>query len=605
MVVDCAQSAFPLGGRGERPLSIDLGLQVRASQVAKLIPGAIARKGRLYFAWDALQSAVSSTGLPLSVQPSVSGVTLPGLEAYKQHFGPKLRGYQKVMAEFLALRAFAINADPMRSGKTPTTLAAALAVGAKKVLITCPSIAKLVWATELTKWQKSSSLLLYGRACEEARSFCTTCNGTGTSHDSAPRRCPDCKGKNGQSYGVRIHREPQDVERALHEHRYIICNYDILIPQAQRSAAGLRSEREDLPGWGKLLQRVGLDLIIADEAHILRGRSKVDRVGTSRRDRLLQLSKGVARFWALSGTPIYGRVADLWALLDVLTDGLFGRPFFDFDVRYAGGHKGEYGWSNDGMTNPEELKARLDTFMLKRSRAEILPELPPKTRQVIRIDSAKLDFKAPKGKGAGGLHGALRVTAALKRDVVVEAVGNECAEGAKVVVYCYHREGAEEMAKAIAASVEKDPRLKLRNMRVWCVTGDTPTEARFKQAQTYREWTGSAVFVATIDSVPVAISLKGAQSVHFADLTFDPASLLQAEDRPYEVGTSGLTIIYYVVDKTIDEHVVQLVLPKMEQMETITKEQAANDFRAAFGAIPDLDALAEDIWKRMEAAAAV
>lgn len=953
MVVDCAQSAFPLGGRGERPLSIDLGLQVRASQVAKLIPGAIARKGRLYFAWDALQSAVSSTGLPLSVQPSVSGVTLPGLEAYKQHFGPKLRGYQKVMAEFLALRAFAINADPMRAGKSAATLAAALAVDAKKVLITCPSIAKLVWATELTKWQKSSSLLLYGRACEEARSFCITCNGTGTSHDSAPRRCPDCKGKNGQSYGVRIHREPQDVERALHEHRYIICNYDILIPQAQRSAAGLRSEREDLPGWGKLLQRVGLDLIIADEAHILRGRSKVDRVGTSRRDRLLQLSKGVARFWALSGTPIYGRVADLWALLDVLTDGLFGRPFFDFDVRYClpagaqvwtgdlshrpietlqvgdevwgwtqtghgvhrklvkaqvldtfvreaevieaklasgrvvrstrdhlwaspvsktvpyrtlslgaarvrkgrehaqprastlgyvldptlpvgetsshdylkgyahgladgdgtvgmrwhlrpkrngtcaelvrrvqvrldkansealdrfevalrhhhvratrtdhvkfpsitavgsqaldffyqprvggddywrgwlagmydaegwgctfaqhikvnpethanlrdalhrfgfktahddetvrivgvgrsdkgartrefirfwllvqpaiqrksvpmlkasmywahdkvvsikslgvqkvydiktttenfivdgygshncGGHKGEYGWSNDGMTNPEELKARLDTFMLKRSRAEILPELPPKTRQVIRIDSAKLDFKAPKGKGAGGLHGALRVTAALKRDVVVEAVGNECAEGAKVVVYCYHREGAEEMAKAIAASVEKDPRLKLRNMRVWCVTGDTPTEARFKQAQTYREWTGSAVFVATIDSVPVAISLKGAQSVHFADLTFDPASLLQAEDRPYEVGTSGLTIIYYVVDKTIDEHVVQLVLPKMEQMETITKEQAANDFRAAFGAIPDLDALAEDIWKRMEAAAAV
>lgn len=486
------------------------------------------------------------------------------------------------------------------SGKTPTTLAAASLIGSKKTLIVCPSIAKLVWATEIAKWMQLPSTILYGRGGDEARTFCVACNGTGRiSHDY----CPSCKGKNGQSYGAVIHRPPA-VADALGAARFIICNYDLLIPQAEKDAAGRRTERGDLPGWSLLLAQQGIDLVIADEAHILRGRSKRDRAGESRRDKLLEVSKGVPRFWALSGTPVYGRVADLWALLDIVSDGLYGRPFFRFDVRYANGHKGEYGWENDGATNVEELKARLDVFMLKRDRKEILPHLPPKTRQVVRIDGGKAEFKKPKGKrGAGGLHGALRVTAKVKEPTVTEVVMTECGEGAKVVVFSYLRESAESLAKAIAAASDKDPRLKLRNFRVWCVSGDTPVEARFKQAQAYREWPGAACFVATIDSVPVAISLKGAQSVHFADLTFDPASLLQAEDRPYEVGTSGLTIVYYVVEKTVDEHVVELVIPKMQTLENVVKESAAGDFREAFHGVSDPDAMAEEIWKRMEAAA--
>jgi hypothetical protein len=486
------------------------------------------------------------------------------------------------------------------SGKTPTTLAAAALVGSKKTLIVCPSIAKLVWATEIAKWMHLPSTLLYGRGGDEARTFCVPCNGTGR---IGGEHCPDCKAGNGQSYGAIISRD-SDVAAAVAGARFTICNYDLLIPQVEKDAAGVRSERGDLPGWTDLLLRQEFDLIIADEAHILRGRSKRDRAGESRRDKLIQVSKGVPRFWALSGTPIYGRVADLWALLDVVTDGLYGRPFFRFDVRYANGQKGQYGWENDGSTNVEELKSRLDTFMLKRDRKEILPHLPPKVRQVVRVDAGKAEFKKPRGKkGAGGLHGALRVTAKLKEPKVTEAVLDECAEGAKVVVFAYLRENAENLAKAIAKGCEDDVRVRARNPRVWCVSGDTPVDARFKQAQTFREWTGCGIFVATIDSVPVAISLKGAQSVHFADLTFDPASLLQAEDRPYEVGTSGLTVVYYVVEKTIDEHVVGLVLPKMETLETVVKESAAGDFRTAFNGKQDPEAMAEEIWKRMEAAA--
>lgn len=486
------------------------------------------------------------------------------------------------------------------SGKTPTTLAAATLVGAEKVLVVCPSIAKLVWATEIVKWLGASSLLLYGRAGDAAREFCATCAGSGVKDGL---RCPDCRARNGQSLGSRLI-GADGVEEALKRHRFIIANYDILIPQSIRSAAGVKSEREDLPGWSAALCVTKPSLVIADEAHLLRGRGARDRRGQSRRERLALVAQDVPRFWALTGTPIYGRVADLWALLDLITQGLFGNQW-QFDAHFCEGHRGEYGWENSGSSNVEELKSRLDCFMLKRNRAQILPHLPPKTRQVIRIDPEKASFARVKGKhGTGGIHAALRITAKVKEPFVAEAAVEECAEGAKVVVYSYLRQSCEALAAAIVKLAESDVRLRVRNFRLWCVSGDTPVEARFKQAQAFREWEGAGVFVATIDSVPVAISLKGAQSVHFADVTFDPASLLQAEDRPYEVGTNGLAIVYYVVERSIDEHVTGLVVEKMRALEDVARESAAGDFRGAFNSKKALseEEMADEIWSRMEAA---
>jgi SWI/SNF-related matrix-associated actin-dependent regulator 1 of chromatin subfamily A len=392
----------------------------------------------------------------------------------------------------------------------------------------------------------------------------------------------------------------------MREHRFVIANYDILTQQVKKDAAGKREQVAELPGWAEALARAEFDLCIADEAHLLRGRSTLERRGETRRDRLVRAMSNVERFWALTGTPIYGRVSDLWAMLDVVTDGLYGRPFFSFDVRYAGGGRGTYGWVADGCTNETELQARLATFMLKRDRRDIMSHLPPKTRQVVKVESGKASFAKPKGsRTSGGLHAALRATAAIKEARVVESVTQELAEGGKVVVFTYLRENADSMAKALADECQKGtlaPALRARNTRVWSVSGDTSVEARFKQAEAFRNWSGAGVFVATIGSVPVAISLKGAQSVHFADLDFSPAAVLQAEDRPYEVGTNGLAIVYWVVEQSIDEHVVEMVLSKMRTLETVVSEQAAGSFREAFGG-QTADELAEEVWKRMEAAA--
>lgn len=595
---------FPLGRRGLRPFHLPMsgGMERR---LAPVIPGSIARGGALYFAADALP-VVRNYALTDGMQgPHFDGMTPDdaAVDEYERCFKSVLRGYQKEMVQYLVPRSYAINGDPMRSGKTITTLAAATLAGCRSILVMAPAIAKLVWATEIAKWTGEAALMIAGRGADEAYGYCIQCKGSGRIADE---KCQHCKARNGQSYGYRIFRSAEEVREAIPTYRYIIGNYDILTAQNKHDASGKREQVADLPGWTDTLREYPFDLAILDEAHLLRGRSSVERRGETRRDRLVKALAGVPRVWGLTGTPIYGRVADLWAMLDVITDGLFGRPFFDFDVRYAGGMKGEYGWVADGCTNEEELKSRLDTFMLKRDRAQIMSDLPAKVRQVVKIESGKASFSKPKeSRTAGGLHGALRATAAIKEPRVVESVVQEVAEGAKVVVFAYLRESCLSLGKAIEEACQSGvmaPALRARNVRIWTVSGDTPVDARFKMAEAFRNWSGSGVFVATIGSVPVAISLKGAQSVHFADLDFSPAAVLQAEDRPYEVGTNGLTIVYYVVENSVDEHVVEMLMGKMHTLENVVNEQTAGNFRAAFGG-QSPEELAEEVWQRMVGAA--
>jgi len=63
-----------------------------------------------------------------------------------------LRPYQETGRDFLASRSVALLADEMRVGKTPPAILAADAIGAKRVLVVCPAIARQQWVREWARW---------------------------------------------------------------------------------------------------------------------------------------------------------------------------------------------------------------------------------------------------------------------------------------------------------------------------------------------------------------------------------------------------------------------------------------------------------------------
>jgi hypothetical protein len=402
-------------------------------------------------------------------------------------------------------------------GKTPQAIIAAearLSFGVVPtpttplVLVLCPALAKRHWEREIKRW---------------------------TGHDATVLQ------------GLRA--------GALPETRYIICNYDIIHGARRRDAAGVMHAHSELPGWGEAL--AGRFLVaICDESHMLRGKS------SQRLKAVAKLCKNIPVVWMLSGTPMPNYVRDLWPQIDLMSGGLAG-PYWPWIKRYGDAHQAKYGWVDTGSSDLEELGARLAFFMLGRSTAAAALELPEKRRELFKVD---VEMTAPTVREAhealsrgNAVARALRATAKAKRPMVVAQAVEALQAKQKVVVFTYHREQADAVAKAIKAQVE---------CTLLCVHGDLSPDGRDAQATVFRDAASPACFVATIDSVGMAISLVGADLVLFGDLLYEPWKLLQAEKRCHRHGSTCRVLVRYLVAiGTIDEALAETVIAKLANIE--------------------------------------
>ena len=516
------------------------------------------------------------------------------------------------------------------SGKSRVSIAATVLTASLPALILCPSIAKWVWADEIAKWTGEAALLLEGRNATEARIFCVACRGSAIAPGGRP--CLACRSLNGQALGYRLAEGTESVQIALRSAKWIVANYDVMVAQGVRDGGGIEKTRADLPGWAPTLAQIQLRCLHLDEAHLLRGRSTSLRAqsGQSRQDRITALAEPIERVYAITGTPIYGRVAHLYPILHCISGGLFTYPggaFHSFDVRYTGAHKGEYGWVNSGRTAyaDTELKERLGLLMLKRPHAEIFKDMPPVQRQVIRIEvnEAKVRARARElgseepEDGSDKLKADItrRLAAAFeaKLPTILEHVIAELMESPnvadideqnpprKLFLVARLRRNAKALTEALVAALEKRDtvtRTREINLQTWSVHRDVDQQGRFNMAAAFRAHRGAGLFIATMDSVPGAISLMGAQTVGFTELHYSPAAMLQVEKRPQEEGTKGLTVLYFVAKGTADDQVEAAVLPKMETLDKMMNEAAAVEIQGSFSAGLVKESC-DEIWDRL------
>jgi SNF2 family DNA or RNA helicase len=153
----------------------------------------------------------------------------------------------------------------------------------------------------------------------------------------------------------------------LCEREIVIINYDRL---------------HSIAGW---LTDTVFDLAVLDECHLCKNPS-------SRRSKIAT-SIIAARRLALSGTPLQNRPVELRPILSWLSPAAWAKKeWHAFGQRYCGAFWDGFAWNENGATNLTELSQRLRaTVMLRRLKANVLEELPPKTRQIIELSvSAQL-----------------------------------------------------------------------------------------------------------------------------------------------------------------------------------------------------------------------
>lgn len=399
------------------------------------------------------------------------------------------------------------------------------------------------------------------------------------------------------------------LEAEVRASEWCVLNYEIVVGQDRVTDTGAdRGVRQDLPGYAEYLARLGpWDVVVLDEGQALGGRSTGNRRGRAIRERTRVLCSTAARVYVTTGT-LGEKVASFWGPLDIASNGLFG-SMYDFDARYAGGHRDpQYGgWVNDGKTEfaKTELAARLSWCTYRRERAEILPQLPVKQQVVHRIEAPPNGYdKIRLEMGVRPSHEDIakssRATLNYKLERLTDGVLDELREGLCAYVLCYLKESCETVFNALVSAATRDPALRGK-VRAWLAHGEavSSTERRHELARDFRDRakTGQpGLWVATHDAMAGSISMRGALATHVVELHPKVVKLRQAVERPFEPGVTGFTEVFYLVRNSIDYRMLFTTEQKLEAQHEVLGDGDAGRMRAALNSSePD----PEEMWTRL------
>ncbi|MEI7671338.1 MAG: DEAD/DEAH box helicase [Deltaproteobacteria bacterium] len=121
------------------------------------------------------------------------------------------------------------------------------------------------------------------------------------------------------------------------------------------------------------IEKAPWDLIILDEGQRIKNwESKTSQVIKSLRSPFALV---------LSGTPLENRIDELFSVVEFIDDRRLGPAFKFFNRHRMVDEKGKL----LGYKNLDELRERLKPVLLRRTRASVIKDLPPRTTQVIRI----------------------------------------------------------------------------------------------------------------------------------------------------------------------------------------------------------------------------
>jgi hypothetical protein len=345
------------------------------------------------------------------------------------------------------------------------------------------------------------------------------------------------------------------------------------------------------------------DLLICDEAHYIRNkdtdRSKaiIGVEGTKKKARRPGLADHSAKVAFLTGTPIFNRPMDLWNMIRI-ADPRSWSSFWSFGKRYCGAERvgiaGRVVWMFDGATNLDELQAKLrSTILVRRLKTDVMPDLPPKLRQVVVVSSKDAEDeiasellawreRAPDiaAKEAnvvlalaagdkdgyrealkqlnGGLSIAFTKMSAerhriglLKTPLVIEYVRGMLDSIQKVVVFAHHKD--------VVAAIEEG----LRDFNPVRVDGDCSMTEKQKAVEAFQGDKSVRVIVGTIGAMGTGWTLTAASHAVFAELDWVPTTVSQAEDRLHRYGQhDNVTAVHVVLDKSLDKHITDVLLLK-------------------------------------------
>lgn len=446
------------------------------------------------------------------------------------HLESVLMPFQKDGVKFIhAKNGRALIGDEMGLGKTVQALAYIQGrPEIKKALVIVPASLKLNWVREAKMWMTDFNLYL-------------------------------CSGKKNK-YTEAIVKDKTPAQEIC------IINYDILAD------------------WAAYLKTLEFDIVVADESHKLKNNNaKRTKAGKA-------LGRQVDKFIALSGTPIENRPIEFYNTLNMVQPMVFG-DWWKYASTYCGLKRTRWGLDYQGATNTDQLHQKVtETCMLRRKKADVLKDLPPKIRSVVPLEmsntrqyrNAEENFiawlkknkgtkaakKAANAEQLAKIEGLKQLCFKGKKKAAKEWIADFIDGNGKLVIFATHTETLDylqEQFEGICARVD----------------GSVSGENRDKAVQEFQNNEDIRLFLGNIKAAGVGLTLTAASATCFVELDWAPSTHDQAEDRVHRIGqeASSVNAYYLVCSGTIEDEIMSLLDKKREIVEnvldgTVVKEES-------------------------------
>jgi SNF2 family DNA or RNA helicase len=451
-----------------------------------------------------------------------------------------LRPYQQEASNFLLSRKKALLFDDMGIGKTLTALISVErsypVEETRHTLILCPTNALYVWHEEIKKWLDKDALIYTGTKPQRKKLL--------VKHDSFP-------------------------------YQYVISTYGML---REISETFVNNK------W---------HAIIADEIHV--SAAGLLNHKTQNYSNFRKFVQDIEFVFLLTGTPIRQGVIDTYAPLSIVAPDKF-TSYWVFVNRYCVTLQTPFGKSIErAPKNIESYRATMRHYMIRRTKSEVLKDMPAKQRQIIYVDKDKeqdsiyyelLDNMMTTYTDTPILTPNTMVTMLRLRQLLVcpklldlslsygnalktiGEMGQTLLEnGEPFVIFTPFRE---------AIKLTKDYLLETlpNGVQIYTIQGGMKAEDFAEQWQTFQNSSNKNKVLLCVIKSGASFHATTASHAFFLGYEWDFNQNVQAEDRLCRIGQEKAVNIYYMMHKTtVDEDVAQKLNDKNDAADWVIGNQ--------------------------------